>query len=263
MASTCGDGGCGGKKCHDQGGRCGSVGPDCGPVEEDCPGGNCAVTEDCDGNIIPNPGVCAPGPWNVPNTDAELMGSLGMCLQPVVDSIRDLVHDFGLRGYRVCLVWQRRNSKQRAVELLRKQLHPVLVSSTTSVNWQDSLSGMYDSGELTISQISPAQVKGPELFGEVPEFDWYLDPDIEFFYEVKVRARCPGDNVAIRPWRFTPSSEPYYDAENFQWVINVMAQIGERTPPPPVGVADRDGSYQTERVTNQRRTGRRRTSLRT
>lgn len=233
-------------------------------VPHDCAGADCTVAVDpITGEIIAAPGVCAPGPANVPNTDPELNGSIGVCLQPAVDEARALVHDLGLRGYRVWLVWQRRNSQQRFEELRRVELYPVLVSSTAAIDYVSTVSGMTDDGEVTLSEISPAQTNGSELFGEIPEFDYHLDPDVEFFYEIARRARCAGDAASIPPGRYTPSSLPYYDAENFQWTLTVTDQEGRRTPPPPIGVDDLDGSYQTERDTLQRRRGRLKSSLRT
>ncbi|MAF27871.1 MAG: hypothetical protein CL819_01325 [Croceicoccus sp.] len=207
--------------------------------------------------------MCAPGSANVPTPDDALRGSLGTCLQPAVDEARAIVHDLGLRGYRVWLVWQRRNNRQRFEELKRIELMPVLVSSTADVDWESTVSGMADAGEITLTEISPAQTNGRELFGEVAEFDYHLDPDIEFFYEISVRARCPGDTAEIQPGRYTPSSLPYYDAENFQWTITLVDQEGARTQPPPLGLDDRDGAYQPERDTLRRRRGRLKSSLRT
>ena len=226
-------------------------------VEPPCPGGDCTVVRDpTTGKLVPAPGVCAPGPANVPLTDDQLHGSLGVCLQPAVDEARKIVHDLGLRGYRVYLVWQRRNAQQRFEVFRRVELHPVLVSSLAGVNWESSASGMRGEGEITLSEISPAQVDGRELFGEIPELNYILDPDIEFFYEVVPRARCTGQTV--HPGRFTPSSLPYYDAENFQWVVDLVDQELPRSPPD-----DSDSTFQTARETLRKRRGRLRSSLRT
>lgn len=217
-------------------------------VPSDCAGGDCTTVIDPQtGQPVPAPGICGPGPENVPNTDGDLVGSLGVCLQTAVDGARGIVHDLGLRGYRVWLVWRKRDRKQRAEELRRVELFPVLVSSTAAIDWESSFSGMRASGDIVLTEISPAQVSGRELFGYID--DRTRDPDVEFFYEVERRERCPSDPNSV-PGRFTPASLPYYDAENFQYVITLTDQEGARTEPPPIGVPDRDGSYQTERDTN-------------
>lgn len=217
-------------------------------VPRECAPGDCTTVVDPNTGLpVPAPGVCAPGPENVPNTDDDLVGSLGVCLQSAVDGARGIVHDLGLRGYRVWLVWRKRNRQQRAEEIRRVELFPVLVSSTAALDWESSASGMQASGDLVVTEISPAQVSGRELFGYID--DRARDPDVEFFYEIERRERCPTEPNTV-PGRFTPASLPYYDAENFQYTITVTDQEGARTEPPPVGVPDRDGSYQTERDTN-------------
>lgn len=243
---------------------CGSCGGD--PcvglrVGAPCPGGDCTtVLDPVTGEELPAPGVCAPGPANVPNTDEDLRGSLGVCLQAAVDEARSVVHDLGLRGYRVFLVWQRRDSNQRFQEINRKELFPVQVSSLAGVAYESSPSGMQPEGDVVLTELSPAQTNTRELLGRVPDLNYHLDPDIEFFYEVTPRARCVGDNPV--PGRFTPASLPYYDAENFQITINLVDQEAPRTPVTG-DTADRDGAFQPKRDTERARRGRKRTSLRT
>ena len=235
------------------------------PVPSDCAGGDCTtVVDPVTGRLVPAPGVCGPGQYNVPNTDKSLAGSLGVCLQPVVDQARGLVHDFGLRGYRVFLIWQKRDKRQRFVEFKRIQIYPVKVSSLTGVGWEGSPSGMLQQGEITLSQISPAQFDGRTLFGRVAELNYSLDPDIEFFYEVQPRDRCPSDALDNQPARFTPSSLPYYDAPNFQWVIDLVDQEAPQTQPFPASdTPDRDGTFQPKNDTLRARRGRKRSPLRT
>ena len=136
----------------------------------------------------------------------------------------------------------------------------MLVSSLAGIGWESTASGMRGDGEITLTEVSPAQVDGRELFGEVPELDYHLDPDVEFFYEVAPRARCAGQVIA--PGRFTPSSLPYYDAENFQWVVDLVDQENPRTSPDS-DTSDRDGTFQTATDTLRARRGRKRSSLRT
>jgi len=225
-----------------------------------CPGGDCTTALDpVTGQPVPAPGVCAPGPGNVALTDEELRGSVGTCVQGAVDEARKAIHDLGLRGYRVFLVWQRRDSNQRFQEIRRKELHPVQVSSIAGVGYESSPSGMQPDGDVFLSEISPAQTDTRELLGRVADLDFHLDPDVEFFYEIIPRSRC-GEEPA--PGRFTPSSLAFYDAENFQLTINLVDQEIPRTTSTD-DTADRDGAFQPERDTLRARRGRKRSSLRT
>ncbi len=255
-----------GEDCGGERPGCGPKVPDCSPpVPKDCAGGDCTtIIDPRTGCPIPAPGVCAPGLYNIPNTDKSLEGSLGVCLQPVIDGARGIIHDLGLRGYRVFLIWQKRDNKQRFVEFKRIQLYPVKVTSLTGVGWQSSPSGMLQQGEITISEISPAQADGRTLFGQVQELNYSLDPDIEFFYEVQPRDRCASDALGVQPARFTPSSLPYYDAEGFQWVVDLVDQEAPQTQPPPASdTPDRDGTFQPQADTLRARRGRKRSPLRT
>jgi hypothetical protein len=204
-----------------------------------CPCGT--PTDDLTGATTATPGICAPGPGNEPITDAEYQGSSAVCLQATIDAARRQSHLLGFRPYRVKLVWVKRDNSQRFTQVLREiELVPVLISTLTGQAWQATTLGADEGpGDLSISEISPAQVNDLDLLGKINGSD--VDYDVDFFYEIQQIPRCAGDNP--RPYRFVPSSLPHYSAEDYQWAINVVAQNNAR------GADGSDNSFQPARET--------------
>jgi hypothetical protein len=206
------------------------------------------------GQIIPTPGVCAPGEGNAPIPASEYQRSLGVCLQSAVDESRRIIHEVGLRPYRVSMVWLGRDRKQRFTETVRKiELVPVKVSAFTAVSWDVSASGMVRDGDIVLSEVSPTQVDYNTLLGKIDDYD--PDPGVNFFYEVEQIARCAGGN-GFASGRYTPTSIPSFNGDRFEWTIALAAQQQYRAPEGTT--PDRD---QTFRPASQRRP--RRSILRT
>jgi hypothetical protein len=131
----------------------------------------------------------------------------------------------GLRGYRVFLVWQKRGVNGAYEDVRKIELMPVNAQQVRSVGWRSGPSGMHSDGALQLTEVSPAQVSEHDLLGHVDGVD---PPDgVEFFVEIVRYARCAGDRPI--PQRYTPSGLPEYDAENYQWVMNVTTQQNPRT----------------------------------
>ena len=190
--------------------------------------GTCGVTIDpSTGRVLPQAGVCSPGPGNEPVSDEDYQGSLGVCLQPAIDDARRLQHELGLRAYRVKLLWVGRDSKQRySNTVLEVELVPVQVTTFTGIGWQANFVGMdTNQGEVVLTEVSPAQVGFDDLQGKLNGED--PPDDVRFFYELEQIPRCAG-RPGIRPGRYTPASLPSYSAEEFQWSIVLASQIVRR-----------------------------------
>lgn len=173
---------------------------------------------------------CAPGPANCPVPEADYMCSLGVALQPVIDGARHLVHELGFRPYVVQLVWQQRRKTTREWQAVRVlQLTPVRVPALDSLAVTLGQVGQYKEGTIDLLEVSPAQVNERTLLGYFDGAPWASDDanDREFFFEVYMMRRCPGDPEPPR-YRFTIASPPFFDATNFEWRISLKPQIMER-----------------------------------
>lgn len=212
------------------------------------PCSQCGVVVDAaTGRTVPAPGVCAPGPGNLPVSDSAYQNSLGVCLQDVVDQARHIQHELGLRPYRVTVLWLRRDRQQRFSEVVRSlELVPVQISSLASVDRPLGPSGANVEGEILLTEISPTQADYDTLLGKLEGED--PPDDVSFFYEIQQMPRC-SSSTPIAPGRYAPSSIPYFDAEQFQWVIGLTAQ---QQPRDSADVADRDQTFTPARVRRPR-----------
>jgi hypothetical protein len=169
--------------------------------------------------------------------------SLGVCLQSAVDDARKMLHQLGLRPYRVVLVWAKRDSKQRLTEVLREvELVPCTVTALDSVEWEVGLNGAGESGSVRLTDISPAQVGYDDLLGRAGGVS---GADVEFFYELRRMPRCAGEVERVAG-RYTPSSQPSLDAEGFGWTIDLSTQKKPRADA-STDQPDRDESYRSTR----------------
>ncbi len=176
-------------------------------------------------------------------TDGEAKTSLAVRLGKRVDRLRQIDARLGFRPYRVFLVWttwdgiERGEGDQRVV--CRAPLLPVpLVQDLTSLTKTKFSAGKYPTGSLRISEIATcytAEVLAGRVLPDKPE-DQVPHP-YQFFYEVVMDGRL-GCEPERR--RFNLSSEPWLDAENFQWVLVLekttgdMARDGKPVPEPVV-----------------------------
>lgn len=173
---------------------------------------------------------CAPGPGNCPVSEADYMCSLGVMLQPTIDMARRVVHELGLRPYQVLLVWQQRRKLTREWTAVRElQLTPVRVPGLDQLSLVLGQVGTYKDGVVDLAEVSPAQVNETTLRGLLDGQPWTDDDqnDREFFFEMHLMRRCPGDPEPER-FRFTLASPPFFDAERFEWQVRLKPQIMER-----------------------------------
>lgn len=169
-------------------------------------------------------------------------------LQPSIDEGRRQQHLLGLRPYRVFVILERRDSKQRFQEVARVELMPVKVetvtsSYTTPVGLQLGAGGMHAEGGIRLSEVSPLQVSEAQLRGKLQGRD--LTSDERYFYEIVHTPWCAQDAPA-QPMRFTLNGIPYHNGEKFCWEIELTDQELPRLP--EGSQPDRDATHTHPRL---------------
>lgn len=161
-------------------------------------------------------------------------------LTPIVDTIRQLYTQFGLRSYRVYLVhtaWSgRRIGEGEAQEIARTEILPTpLVRDLSSTTFQLRAFGLTEEGGTSIEQISLRYTED-DLCGRTPDLQDPAFPavgssSVEFFYEV-VENRNSFPTPVRR--RYVPNAVPQLTRDIFQWKVMLTKQDYNR---------DRQGGY--------------------
>lgn len=165
-----------------------------------------------------------------PQRDHEVPSSLAVDLTDVVDDIRQLYTDFGMRSYRVFLthiIWGSGTVGVGAPSVLSRQevLPTPLVRDLSGVSQMLAATGLQEEGQIVVSQISP-KYSEDDLMGQTPDLQ---DPalmrtsgtDRQFFWEVESNRRIEPRGV---PRRFTPVSAPSLSRDGFSWTISLVRQ---------------------------------------
>jgi hypothetical protein len=226
-----------------------------GPIREP---GNCGC-EDQKGrrpvtvgpSLVPTFDTCGPEPasgdpqlpGNEPVEDDAYRCALGVRLQPAVDRARRLSHTFGVRPYRVFLVWQERDRYRIWRERCRLELIPVRLEGLSGVDLTLAEAGLNPEGIITLHEVSPSQVTEDDLRGFLDGALWGKDTvDREFFYEVRLHERCIGRGPGgTKRRRFILGAEPEYKGDDLQWEVGLVDQEIARDR------SDRDRSLDPER----------------
>jgi hypothetical protein len=161
--------------------------------------------------------------------------ALASALTPVVDEIRQLYTEFGVRPYQVFLIhmqWSgNRIGEGSAVEISRREILPtpqvVDMGSTTEVLRQF---GLTEEGGLVVDQVSTKYTED-DLMGRTPDL---IDPTmprtglstVEFFWEV-IESRP--SNPASVPRRYVPVGVPMLSRDRFQWRVALAKQDYNRS----------------------------------
>ena len=183
---------------------------------EHCPGCGCSAAP------------CGPGPGNVPITDCEYQNSPVVTALAAIDLARREAHRAGARPYRVRLVWEKRNARQKFERQREVELVPVLISDAApihAVNWDSTEWARRRNGDLLLTQISPRQVTEDELRGRLNGEP--VPPGWRFFYEVERIPLCPTD-VQTKRERYTPAGVP--ELVISEWVIRISVQDNNPGP---------------------------------
>jgi len=184
--------------------------------------------------MLPVSDPCAEGEGNVPVVDTTYQCSVMVGLQPTLDRARRVVHEIGMRPYRVFIVWQERNQNRDLVEVARKELMPVRVDGLDGVDLSLGAAGLQAEGAITLREVSPAQTSEDELRGYLNGVEWAAQTsNREYFYEVQAAARCVGESPRVR--RFILASEPFLKGGAGEFRVRLVDQE----------IARRDGQDRT------------------
>ena len=183
----------------------------------------------------------------------EAKRSLVARLSSVVDSQRQLNTKFGMRPYRVFLIWTKWTGVERG-QGMENVLCECEILPTPRVVSLDKLSftpfhaGVLPVGSLSVDEISTGRYTSDVLRGDIPvdgrealigprppglssrQLDHIPEP-YDFFYEVMQDER---NGCAPVRERFGLLSMPFLDAENFSWRLMLEKRGQDR---------NRDGSF--------------------
>ena len=165
-----------------------------------------------------------PEPYAAPAT-------LGFDLVGVVDSVRGIAAELGLRPYRVFLVHAVWTGSQvgeglARVTSRREILPPPRVRDIDSVNRNVHSTGLTEEGDVVIDQIS-ARIPEDDLTGRTPDLRDPLLPrtskrNVEFFWEIReLRPSTPPPPAR----RFSPPSKvPVLSRDGMSWRVTLTKQ---------------------------------------
>jgi hypothetical protein len=161
--------------------------------------------------------------------------TLAQDLVPVVDDVRQLATDFGVRPYRVFLVHVQWTGPTRGIgvaeEVSRREILPTpQISDMSATSRSLQAVGLVEEGTIRLRRIS-ASLTEDDLLGRTADL---ANPDgtrrdkrsIEFFYEV-VQQRPGGVEPAVRR-RYVPDSAADLRPAAAGWSISLRKQQQDR-----------------------------------
>lgn len=160
--------------------------------------------------------------------------TLASDLVDIVDEIRQLNSEFGIRPYRVFMIHSQWTGGEVGVgqEQITSRIE---ILPTPRLKGMDSLStivdptGLTEDGSVDVDQIS-ARYTEDDLTGRTPDLN---DPNlprtsagaVDFYWEVhENRGQTP--NTVLR--RFNPKGVPHLSRDGFQWRIALVKQDYDR-----------------------------------
>jgi hypothetical protein len=162
-------------------------------------------------------------PGTRPLTQGELQASLGDQLPAIVDPIRQIATDLGVRPYRVFLVketWNGLRIGEGESSRVRTEILPnPIVDDLTMTKMRATTAGRMEDGDLRIRWIS-LTFSEHQLLGIDGHPDGLPD-NMAFYWEV---AEDGSDTPAAPRRRYTPVGVPYNDKDNAQWIVVLKRQ---------------------------------------
>jgi hypothetical protein len=177
--------------------------------------------------------ACGPTDAHEPTTTDEHRCGVGVQVQPAVDAARAIIHDFGLRPYRVFLVHEERDATDRVWRVVReREITPVEALGLHEVQLNVTPAGVLPVGGVRLRQISPQAFTEDDLRGWLDGKPWAsAEHDRQWYYEIRIHERCAGDPDSRRR-RFMIEGEPELRPMSFEWRVRLTAAMHAR---------DRDG----------------------
>jgi len=168
-----------------------------------------------------------------PLTPIEAKKTIAHRLSPKIDRLRQFATKFGLRPYRVFLVWTKFSASERGegyeTEVRRKEILPTpLVDTVDSVSLVPFAVGVVPVGTVRVSRVSVSQFTADELNGRASGED-HIEEPFSFFYEIVEDGR--GDAQPART-KYRLSTQPMRRAGNLEWTFLLERMSEDR---------DRDG----------------------
>jgi hypothetical protein len=168
-----------------------------------------------------------PADWQTPDT-------LGSDLVDVVDDIRAIAADLGLRPYRVFLMHARWTGGERGAGKLllvaeREIVPPPRVQDVSGMAMVLRSTGVTEEGDVKVDEVS-ARFSEDDLVGLTPDMvdpqdPRRLRPDVEFFYEMRESRDTARPTVRRR---FVLANTPSLSRDGMQWTISLLRQDGDR-----------------------------------
>lgn len=200
-------------------------------------------------------------PWIRPLSPLEVSRTLADDLVPVADDLRMLATEFGVRPYRVFLVWVGWSNVDPATGLavpeidsatrnagfarllLEREILPTPKLAPFTLQQELRATGLTEAGNIRVTRIS-ASFSEDVLMGTLPEFRHPDHPetlrgDVSFFWEIfedrparfrdqyTQQADLPTDRPSYRT-RYTVSSKPTLHRGGFHWIVSLTRADGER-----------------------------------
>lgn len=200
-----------------------------------------------------------------PLSDFEVQRADADCLIETADCLRQIATDFGLRPYRIFLVWTQWSADQDADGMLqfdelrlldreegvgRQQLvrevellPTPMITSLNAVRKELKVTGLTERGGIAVTEISMSY---PEdiLMGLIEPYRRLGDPDnlargIDFWWEIRENrpegyridgsAGCDFPVEVRQPARrYHVSGTPFRKADDFHWMVALTRADGER-----------------------------------
>lgn len=157
---------------------------------------------------------------------AAYAGTLAAHLGPVVDCVRNFNTQFGLRPYRVQLIWTQWSGGERGAgveDVLR--CYPVtptpLVMDMSQVRQSLRPVGSFEDGTVRVTEIS-TKFNEDMLVGKWDGQD--VPADQSFYWEIWY----PRTREESLRRRFMPTNVPMLFADKFQWIIDLRKVSEDR-----------------------------------
>jgi hypothetical protein len=170
-------------------------------------------------------------PKPAPLTPAQAQATLANRFTRVADNLRQLATTFGIRPYRVFLVWSKWTGSERG-EGFEQVIQQLEILPTPNVRSLDNIAlsplstGVIPMGSVKVSEVSTS-LTYDQLTGRmypVPHEEHIPEP-YEFFYEIVEDGR--GDNPAKR-MKFAILGEPMRNADNVEWTFTLTRVSEDR-----------------------------------